>query len=263
LSFNKMSLYIYAVMDSERKLVAPLLGLDGSPVGIIACGGMSAAFSNLERAGSRLGPDDALVHEAVVEQLMTIATVLPFRFGTLFASQKEVLIMMVEHVTEFRENLARLCHKAEFSLKVLWPAEAIQREILGSLSRDKFGGFCPSNSAAGKYMTERFDAFRINQLIEAEADRRIAEIDRRLSRWVVEKKLERLLTPSLLLKAVYLVEAGRQAEFKQAYADMQREAGNLRYLFSGPWPPYNFVRMEKKSGLQSADCGVRSVRSMV
>ena len=121
-----MSLYIYAVMDSERELEAPLLGLDGLPVGIIACGGMSAAFSNFERAGGRLNPDDALVHEAVVEKLMTIGTVLPFRFGTLFASQKDVLIMMVEHVTEFRENLARLRHKVEFSLKVLWPAESVE-----------------------------------------------------------------------------------------------------------------------------------------
>ena len=263
MAFYKMSLYIYAVMDSERELDASLPGLDRSPVGIIACGGMSAAFSNLERSGSRLGPDDALVHEAVVEQLMTIATVLPFRFGTLFASQKEVLIMMVEHVTEFRENLARLRHKVEFSLKVLWPAESVEQQVLQSLPPAKSGGFCPSNSAAGKYMAERFGAFRINQLMEAEADRRITEIDGRFSRWVVEKKLERLLTPNLLLKAVYLVEADRQEEFKQAYADMQREAGSLHYLFSGPWPPYNFVRMEKKCGLQSADCGVGSVRSMV
>lgn len=252
-TFQNMSLYIYAVMDSERKLVTSLLGLDGSPVGIIACGGMSAAFSNLERAGGRLGPDDALVHEAIVEQLMTIATVLPFRFGTLFATQREVLIMMVDHVAEFRENLARLRHKVEFSLKVLWPAETVQREILGSFPHDKSGGHGLSNSAAGKYMAERFGAFRINQLIEAEADRRIAEIDGRFSRWVVEKKLERLLTPNLLLKAVYLVEVDRQDEFKQAYADMQREAGNFHYLFSGPWPPYNFVRMRQRSEPQRSD----------
>ena len=244
-----MSLYIYAVMDSEREFAAPLLGLDRAPVGIIACGGMSAAFSSLERAGGRLGPDDALVHEAVVEKLMTIATVLPFRFGTLFASQKEVLIMMVEHVTEFRENLARLRHKVEFSLKVLWPAEIVEQQVLQSHPPAKSGGHGLSNSTAGKYMAERFGAFRINQLMEAEADRRIAEIDGRFSRWVVEKKLERLLTPNLLLKAVYLVEADRQEEFRQAYAGIQREVGNLRYLFSGPWPPYNFVRMVKKCGM--------------
>jgi len=248
-----MSLYIYAVMDSELEFAAPLLGLDCSPVGIIACGGMSAAFSNLERAGGRLGPDDALVHEAVVEKLMTIATVLPFRFGTLFASQKEVLIMMVEHVTEFRENLARLRHRVEFSLKVLWPAESVERQVVQSLPPAKSGGHGLSNSAAGQYMAKRFGAFRINQLMETEANRRIAEIDRRFSRWTVEKKLERLLTPNLLLKAVYLVETDRQEEFKQAYADMQREDGDLRYLFSGPWPPYNFVRMRQRSEPQRSD----------
>ena len=148
-------------------------------------------------------------------------------------------------MTEFRENLARLRHKVEFSLKVLWPAEIVEQQVLQSLPPAKSGGHGLSNSAAGQYMAERFGAFRINQLMETEADRRIAEIDGRLSRWVVEKKLERLLTPNLLLKAVYLVEADRQEEFKQAYADMQREAGSLHYLFSGPWPPYNFVRMER------------------
>ena len=157
--------------------------------------------------------------------------------------------MMVEHVTEFRENLARLRHKVEFSLKVLWPAEAVQREILGALPPDKPGGHGLSNSAAGQYMAERFSAFRINQLMETEADRRIAEIDGRFNCWAVEKKLERLLTPNLLLKAVYLVEADRQDDFKKAYAQIRRDAGDLRYLFSGPWPPYNFVRMEKKSAL--------------
>jgi len=250
-----MNIYLYAVLDSEQELAAPLLGLDRSPVGIIACGGMSAAFSNLERAGGRLGPDDALVHEAVVEKLMTIGTVLPFRFGTLFATRKEVQLMMVEHVTEFRENLARLRHKVEFSLKVLWPAEAVQREILGALPPDKSGGFCPSSSAAGQYMAERFSAFRINQLMETEADRRIAKIDGQFSRWVVEKKLERLLTPNLLLKAVYLVEADRQDDFKKAYAQIRRDAGDLRYLFSGPWPPYNFVRMSQKSEIREKSSG--------
>lgn len=244
-----MSLYIYAVMDSKRDLEVTLPGLDGSPVGIIACGGMSAAFSNLERSGGRLDADDALVHEAVVEKLMTIATVLPFRFGTLFATRKEVLIMMVAHVTEFRENLTRLRHKVEFSLKVLWAAESVKQQVVQSLPSAKSGGYGLSNSAAGQYMAERLGAFRINQLMERKADRRIAEIDGRFNRWVVEKKLERLLTPNLLLKAVYLVEAGRQEEFKQAYAGLQREAGDLHYLFSGPWPPYNFVRMEKNSAL--------------
>jgi len=137
----------------------------------------------------------------------------------------------------------------EFSLKVLWPAESVEQQVVPSLPPAKSGDYGLSNSAAGKYMAKRFDAFRINQLMESEADRRIAEIDRRFSRWAVDKKLERLLTPNLLLKAVYLVETGRQEEFKQAYADMQREAGNLHYLFSGPWPPYNFVRMEKKSAI--------------
>lgn len=244
-----MSLYIYAVMDAEREFESPLLGLDRSPVGVITCGGMSAAFSNLERAGGSLAPDDALVHEAVVEQLMTTNTVLPFRFGALFASRKEVQIMMVEHVTEFRENLARLCHKAEFSLKVLWPAKSVEQQVRQSLPPAKSGGYGLSNTTAGKYMAERFGAFRINQLMEAEADRRIAEIDLRFVRWAVEKKIERLLTPNLLLKAVYLVEAGRQKEFKQVYADLQGEAGSLHYLFSGPWPPYNFVRMAKNSAM--------------
>lgn len=242
-----MSIYIYAVIDSEDGLNAPLPGLDRSPVEIIACGGMRAVCSNLDRAGGSLGPDDALVHEAVVEKLMTIGTVLPFRFGTLFATHKEVLTMLVEHVTEFWENLVRLRHKVEFSLKVLWPAASVEQQVLQSLPTAKSGGYGLSNSLAGKYMAGRFDAFRINQLMETEADRRIAEIDGRFSRWVVEKKLERLLTPNLLLKAVYLTEVGCQEEFKQAYADMQLEAGNLHYLFSGPWPPYNFVRMRNLS----------------
>ncbi|MCJ7788781.1 MAG: GvpL/GvpF family gas vesicle protein, partial [Candidatus Atribacteria bacterium] len=56
-------------------------------------------------------------------------------------------------------------------------------------------------------------------------------------------------TENLLLDAVYLVEKDKQNDFREAFEHIKSGPPGLKYLFSGPWPAYNFVILSKKSGL--------------
>jgi hypothetical protein len=40
------------------------------------------------------------------------------------------------------------------------------------------------------------------------------------------------------------VERGDYAEFEQRVKEQARRAAGLRFQVTGPWPPYDFVRMD-------------------
>jgi hypothetical protein len=60
---------------------------------------------------------------------------------------------------------------------------------------------------------------------------------------VAEKRYERLQTPNLLLSAYYLVERVLAGDFRAAYERLRRARSDLKYLISGPWPPYSFCHI--------------------
>ncbi len=81
---------------------------------------------------------------------------------------------------------------------------------------------------------------------QEEANRCIAVVDDYFNKIAVEKKLKRLQTESLLLNASYLVDKDRQNEFKQAFEQLKNAPSDLKFLFSGPWPCYNFINLTKR-----------------
>jgi glycosyltransferase involved in cell wall biosynthesis len=104
----------------------------------------------------------------------------------------------------------------------------------------------PDNSPAKSFVKEKFEKYKIDKEFEEEANRCIVLIDDFFTRFAVEKKLENLKTDNLLLNASYLVEKERQEDFKEAFERTRRTPGDLKFLMSGPWPPYNFIVLTKK-----------------
>jgi hypothetical protein len=53
----------------------------------------------------------------------------------------------------------------------------------------------------------------------------------------------------LLLDAAYLVEKSQVCNFKEAFWHIKNAHPGFKFLFSGPWPAYNFIAMSRHSGL--------------
>jgi len=62
-----------------------------------------------------------------------------------------------------------------------------------------------------------------------------------LAKLAVESIQQMLITPGLLLTAAYLVERNQVAAFRQAVEALSAAYPALRFLCTGPWPPYSFV----------------------
>ncbi|MDP2960084.1 MAG: GvpL/GvpF family gas vesicle protein, partial [candidate division Zixibacteria bacterium] len=165
-------------------------------------------------------------------------TVLPMRFSTLFSGKEDMLLKVKDHYDDFIENLDRVRDKCEFGIKVIWPGNIIKERIINTYKNEN-----PSHleQSGTKFMEEKFEKYKIDKEFEEEADRCIGIVDSFFNRLASEKKLEKLKTDNLLLSASYLVDKEKKDDFKKAFEELRSSGGDLKYLVSGPWPPYNFI----------------------
>ena len=245
---SRMGIYTYAIIDSNSKISSSINGLGGAVVYNIPYRDIGIVVSESEHVQD-IAQEHILKHEEVVEKLMEDFTVLPMRFHTLFNQEKDALLMMKEYCGDFRENLDRLRNKKEFGVRVIWPGDIKRKRIIDAYKKSNASAAMPDSSSVKSFVKEKFEEYKIDKEFEEEADKYIALIDNFFSRWACEKKIEKLKSENLLLNAFYLVEKEKEGDFKEAF-ERARDiciCGDLKYLFSGPWPPYNFISLTKKT----------------
>jgi len=245
---SRMGIYTYAIIDSNSKISSSINGLGGAVVYNIPYRNIGIVVSESEHVQD-IAQEHILKHEEVVEKLMEDFTVLPMRFHTLFNREKDALLMMKEYCGDFRENLDRLRNKKEFGVRVIWPGDIKRNRIIDAYKKSNASAAMPDSSSVKSFVKEKFEEYKIDKEFEEEADKYIALIDNFFSRWACEKKIEKLKSENLLLNAFYLVEKEKEEDFKEAF-ERARDiciCGDLKYLFSGPWPPYNFISLTKKT----------------
>jgi len=243
-----MKLYLYGIVDFSDQISESIYGLEGAGVYNIPYCDIGAVVSEISQP-IRDTEGAVLEHEAVVEKLMANLTVLPVRFGTIIDGRDSLLSMIQSYYKDFKDNLARLHNKLEFGIKVIWPADKIKGNIIKALKKGKQKDPEPNSSQSKKFMTEKFEKYKIDKEFQAKADKCIKVMDIFFSKFAAEKKLGKLKTENLLLDAVYLVEKSEEGNFREAFEHIKSGQPSLKYLFSGPWPAYNFVILSKQSGL--------------
>jgi hypothetical protein len=243
-----MSLYAYAIIDSAGP-VRPFPGLFAMPVYNVAFRQTGVVVSDLPAhvpAPARPGPlgaERALEHSSVTDRLMNEFTVLPVRFGMVMKDRAEVMQLAEQHFADFQWNLERLWNRVEFGLRVIWPGDAVRRQLSEKLgTTPQFPGR-ETRGLSLAYMRARLADYRLDQEFALRADREITAIDRVCQPFAVEKQYERLKTRNLLLSACLLVEKTRQDELRQAYRELRSARPDFKFLLSGPWPAYNFVQL--------------------
>ena len=241
-----MKLYLYGIVDFSDQISESIYGLEGAGVYNIPYCDIGVVVSEISQP-IRDTEGAVLEHEAVVEKLMANLTVLPVRFGTIIDGRDSLLSMIQSYYKDFKDNLARLHNKLEFGIKVIWPADKIKGNIVKALKKGKQKDLEPNSSQSKKFITEKFEEYKINKEFEAKADKFIKVMDIFFSKFAAEKKLGKLKTENLLLDAVYLVEKSQEGNFREAFEHIKGGHQGLKYLFSGPWPAYNFVILPKKS----------------
>jgi len=244
-----MKIYIYGIIDCSDQMAESIYGLGGTGVYNIPYCDIGAIVSEVNQRVQDVTEDAVLEHEAVVERLVDKYTVLPVRFLTIVDGRIDVLSLMRRYYRDFKDNLERLRNKREFGIKVIWPADKIKENITNAFEKTKQSMSASDDSPKSRFIKEKYEKYKIDKEFDEKASRFINAMDLFLSKFAAEKKLEKLKTDNLLMDAVYLVEKAKESGFREAFEHIKSAHPGLKYLLSGPWPPYNFVILPKKPGL--------------
>jgi len=203
---------------------------------------VSAVVSEMNAPNLELTSETVLCHEHVVEFVMKAHTVLPVRFGTVLGSVHNVKEFLMQFYDNIINNIEKVQGKVELGLKVMIkePAEPSPDDANGEEEKPD-GSLTP----AREYLMARIREEKKQQKILEETGKSIDEICHTLSVYSDETCVRKLTTEIMILNASFLVDKNKVSVFSQSVQLLMRRHPDLAFLFSGPWPPYNFVGLKE------------------
>lgn len=231
-------LYFYAITTRAGAPVTGRTGFEGAPLLSMPYQEIAAVVSPLTAVRLEATPANVWLHEEIVESLMATAAVLPMRWGTVLPGERRLFAVLEVHYAAFVAALERVRGRVELGLRVLWNADVRRPPSAAPASE---GEGCSAATPGRQYLMARVEEDRRAQAERQRATGVAEEIHGPLAGLAAESVREVLLTPRMLLAAAYLVDRER-VDAVRAQADALAAAFPvLRFLLTGPWPPYHFV----------------------
>jgi hypothetical protein len=256
--------YVYGVIDADAEVesvIATSSAIDPhQPPYIVTAGTVAAVVSivSLDDFGEadlpeRLNEPEWLLprvaaHEDVLAHALARATVIPFRFGTVYRDAASVEDFLRSHEAELAATLRRLNGRIEIGVKAYVDrdraAEVARRADTDLSGLEAELADAPEGRA---YMLRR----RIDRMVEDAVQRREAEWSEAshdaLSAAAEESRVNPIRSPtpdeprSMILNGAYLVAS--DGDLRQVARDLEEQYGSAGFSveLTGPWPPYNFV----------------------
>ncbi len=242
--------YVYCIIEADSPQSFGRIGIGGrgDEVYTIHYGGLAAVVSDTPVQPYDPTRENALAHERVNDTVMQSFTVIPMSFGTVFVSEQNVVEFLKDTADALHDVLQKMKDKIEFGLKVNWdPATVLkeveqEREDIRRLKEE-----IVSNRLASTY----FARMQLGRMVEAamteKSEGYVREIYDQLRDCAIASRHNKPIGDKMILNAAFLVERDKADEFDRKVQEIaQRYEGKLRFLYTGPWPPYNFVNIRLK-----------------
>lgn len=197
--------------------------------------------------------EHALAHEHVNEVVMKDFTVLPMSFGTVFRTEADIRTFMQGTYPALVDVLEKMEGKIEFGLKVNWDREAVLEQIE---QENEDVRALKEQMHAGESGSAYFVKMQLGKIVEAalqeKSENYVQQIYDHLRDAAVASRSNKPIGDRMILNAAFLVERSDTELFDQRISEIaKRYEDELSFLYTGPWPPYNFVNIRLK--LERAD----------
>jgi hypothetical protein len=234
--------YIYAIVRRVVPIPQQLTGFANAPLSTIAWQDLAAVISRVLSTTLPTASEYLLGHEAVVEALGQAGPTLPARFGTILAGTA-VTQAIASQYEELLGDLVRVGDKVELGLTILW--DTLTGQTLAHAKQQTISvRETPASSTSGagmRYLEARLAHYQRETIRQDQVRRVIACLEPVLRPYVLEQRYRIFSSPRLAVRAAYLVQPWHYHEIRRIVDDMRENLPDLRWLLSGPWPPYSFV----------------------
>jgi len=231
-----MKLYMYCLAEGVDRLHKTPRGVSGAEVRLMKFDDLSVLVSASSGDVFPVTRKNAFAHNAVVRSVCKQTTPLPFRFGTL-VTEEQLRSYVKTHRQALKAQLAHVHGCAEMNVRMI---------------RTR-GDAPPEPEPERPKQLGPGTKFLLQKCREIHGEDWRAAQTAELSSWLSEKvgKLIRdekiNLVPAekvVLAKADHLVERVNIPEYREKMAWAIEERPELRFMVSGPWPPYSFANIE-------------------
>jgi hypothetical protein len=232
-----MTLYAYCLSDEVRgAMLEDAVGVGGARARLLSCGDVQAVVSDFAGGSVVVERENVFAHERVIRRVLREVTPLPFRFGTL-VTEERLLAYVEENRAGLMKSLERVRSSVEMSVKIIVEAAETEEVVAGGAAEKDEGKGTAYLSALRR---------------EIHGEARLKERAEELAAWLKERvgdsasEHDLSLSPfeSLAVRAAFLVRREHLANYRRRVDEARHERSRLRFLTSGPWPPYSFSNIK-------------------
>jgi hypothetical protein len=252
-------LYVYCIIESAEPRSFGKVGIGGrgDEVFTIHHGELAAVVSRTPLQVYDPTRENALTHEHVNEIVMIDNgfTPVPMSFGTMFKTDGDIVEFLKDTYDALRDVLRKMKDKLEFGLKVNWDRERVLADIENEFEEiRRLKAQIESDQATSTYFARMQLGRLVERALAEKSEAFVREIYDELRDAALASRSNKVIGDLMIMNAAFLVERGRADLFDKKVQDIgRRYEGKLKFTYTGPWPPYNFVtirlQLERGAGV--------------
>jgi hypothetical protein len=242
--------YVYGIVQAKDHMSFGKIGIGGAGEMVYTVNYLDIAAVVSKTAVAIFDPtrENALGHEHVIETVMKSYTIIPMSFGTIFRTDNDIREVLKSIYSSLKDVLNQMAGKLEFGLKVNWDRD----QIIEELNRDdeeirQFHREIVRKQLQSTYFARMQLGRMIDKALAARATSYVREIYEGLRDVCVASRDNQPIGDKMIMNAAFLVDRTRESEFDSVVNKIAKRYGKrLKFKYTGPWPPYNFVNIRLK-----------------
>jgi len=267
---SELAYYVYCIAENAAAAQLPAASLpaaieDESKLEWVVSNDLAALSSTVPRASyseeslaEHLSDASwtavrAMRHETVMEYVARRASVVPLRFGTIYLERAGVERMLEEKRRELAQIIERLRGREEWGVNVYCDQTTLMSSItsVSPVLRDLVERAAQASPGQSYLMQKKIETLKVDE-VRAALTRIIDEIEHELSQQSEDAKRLRVLKVEateygeLKAKFAFLIKRADFETFRDAAERLAQthQATGVRLELTGPWPAYNFTRID-------------------
>ena len=240
--------YVYCIIQTTESLRFGPIGIGNEPADVhtVNFKDIAAVVSDTPLEVYDPTRENVLAHERVNEVVMRDFTVLPMSFSTVFKTSEDIVELLRSAYDAFRDVLVKMRDKVEFGVKVLWEPEIVIREIEKDDENLRLLRQEISSQRGSTYFARMQYGRLVDSLLQQRSEQLVNDIFNTLGSVSVASRANKPIGEKMILNAAFLVARDREADFDAKVKEIDARYENLKFKYTGPWPPYNFVNIRLK-----------------